>query len=79
MKNSTKIAIIRGILLGVSSSVLLLSLTLISCISIDKATENEIWFVPALIIICISNVIIFKVYLKILDILLNFNKNKFKK
>ena len=28
MKNSTKIAIIRGILLGLSSSVLLLSLTL---------------------------------------------------
>lgn len=79
MKKSTKIAIIRGILLGVSSSVLLLSLTLISCISINIATENEIWFVPALIIICISNIIVFKVYSKILDILLNFNKNKFKK
>ncbi len=79
MKISTKITIIRGILLGLSSSILLLSLTLISCISINKATENEIWFVPAMIIICISNIIIFKVYLKILDILLNFNKNKFKK
>ena len=79
MKNSTKIVIIRGILLGLSSSVLILSLTLISCISINKATENEIWLVPALIIICISNIIVFKVYLKILDILLNFNKNKFKK
>ena len=41
MKNSTKIVIIRGILLGLSSSVLILSLTLISCISIDKATENK--------------------------------------
>ena len=79
MKNSTKIVIIRGILLGLSSSVLILSLTLISCISINKATENEIWLVPALISICISNIIVFKVYLKILDILLNFNKNKFKK
>lgn len=78
MKISTEIAI-RGILLGLSSSVLLLGSTVISCISINKATENEIWFVIALIIICISNIIIFKVYLKILDILLNFNKNKFKK
>ena len=78
MKNSTKIAI-RGILLGLSSSVLILGSTVISCISINKATENEIWFVPALIIICISNIIVFKVYSKILDILLNFNKNKFKK
>lgn len=78
MKISTEI-VIRGILLGVSSSVLLLGSTVISCISINKATENEIWFVIALIIICISNIIIFKVYLKILDILLNFNKNKFKK
>lgn len=78
MKISTEI-VIRGILLGLSSSVLLLGSTVISCISINKATENEIWFVIALIIICISNIIIFKVYLKILDILLNFNKNKFKK
>ena len=78
MKKSTKIEIIRGILLGLSSSALLLSLTLISCISIDKATENEIWFVPALIIICISNIIVFKVYSNNLDIILNFNNNKFK-
>lgn len=78
MKISAEI-VIRGILLGLSLSVLLLGSTVINCISVNKATENELWFVTALIIICISNIIIFKVYLKILDILLNFNKNKFKK
>ena len=78
MKKSIEI-IIRGLFLGISSSLVILGTTTISCISINKAINAGMSVLITSLFIFISNIIIFIVYLKVLDIIINFSINKFKK